>query len=182
MQVMESLSERYSTPLLSYLLVKGKCLKTDLQVIVSNIQTLDKLLIKMEKDGLVRIEKKVIGRRTFEISLTDKGKQVAEQLMNADLAARGTLKRSFFSRSQQVLMFLGTETSGKATVSQIKDEIPGSYDDLEELKKMKLITSKIDNDAYPPVNYVVLTEQGEEIVNELGKCENIVKRGNASGK
>ena len=33
-------------------------LKTDLQVIVTNIQTLDKLLNKFQNDNLIKIEKK----------------------------------------------------------------------------------------------------------------------------
>ena len=81
---MESLSEKYSTLLLSYLLTKEKFLKTDLQVVVTNIQTLDKLLNKFQNDNLIKIEKKIIGRRTFEISLTDKGRRVAEQLKKAE--------------------------------------------------------------------------------------------------
>ena len=80
---MDSLSEKYSNLLLSYLLSKEKFLKTDLQVIVTNIQTLDKLLNKFQNDNLIKIEKKIIGRRTFEISLTDKGRKVAEQLKKA---------------------------------------------------------------------------------------------------
>ena len=80
---MDSLSEKYSNLLLSYLLSKEKFLKTDLQVIVTNIQTLDKLLNKFQNDNLIKIEKKIIGRRTFEISLTDKGRRVAEQLKKA---------------------------------------------------------------------------------------------------
>ena len=80
---MDSLSEKYSNLLLSYLLSKEKFLKTDLQVIVTNIQTLDKLLNKFQNDNLIKIEKKIIGRRTFEISLTDKGRRVAEQLLKA---------------------------------------------------------------------------------------------------
>ena len=170
---MESLSERYSNPLLSYLLTKEKCLKTDLQVIVSNIQTLDKLLIKLQKDGLIEIEKKIIGRRTFEISLTDKGRQVAEQLKNAELASQGRLVKSFFSRPMLVLMFLGRV--GNATVSQIKEEIPGSYDDLEELKKMNLITSKIEEKNGTMENFVMLTEKGEKVCEEANKIAELVK-------
>ena len=170
---MESLSERYSNPLLSYLFTKEKCLKTDLQVIVSNIQSLDKLLIKLEKDGLVNIEKKVIGRRTYEISLTEKGRQVAEQLMNADLAAKGTLKKSFFSRSQLILMFLGRVR--KATVLQIKDEIPGSYDDLKELEEMNLITQKIDETNGKKENYTTLTGKGEKAIEEINKLKEVIE-------
>ena len=171
---MESLSEKYSNPLLSYLLTKEKCLKTDLQVIVSNIQTLDKLLIKLQNDNLIKIEKKVMGRRTFEISLTDKGHQVAEQLLNAELAAKGSLKKSFFSRQQLIIMLLGDR--GKLTVGQIKEEIPGSYEDLKELEGMKLVTSKLENVRMEKVNHFMLTETGEELFIKMKETENIMKR------
>ncbi|MHB1507512.1 MAG: hypothetical protein ACYCUZ_05585 [Cuniculiplasma sp.] len=134
---------------------------------------MDKLLIKLEKDGLVNIEKKVIGRRTYEISLTEKGRQVAEQLMNADLAAKGTLKKSFFSRSQLILMFLGRVR--KATVLQIKDEIPGSYDDLKELEEMKLITQKIEETNGKKENYTTLTGKGEKAIEEIIKLKEVIE-------
>ncbi|MCL4323146.1 MAG: hypothetical protein M1498_01660 [Candidatus Thermoplasmatota archaeon] len=150
--------------------------KTSLSKVIPNSYALNRHLEELEDLGLINVRKEKIVRVTFYISLTDKGKLVAEQLLNADLAARGTFKRSFFSRSQQILMFLGTETSGKATVSQIKEAIPGSYDDLKELQEMKLISSEIDNKAYSPVNYINLTEKGEEMMKKLEECENMVKR------
>ena len=71
-------------------------------------------------------------------------------------------------------MFLGRVR--KATVLQIKDEIPGSYDDLKELEEMKLITQKIEETKGKKENYTTLTGKGEEMAKELEKCEDIVKR------
>ncbi len=86
---MNSLSLRYSHPLLIRLLEKDEIMKTDLMDIVKNIQTLDKLLKSLEGDGLVTIKEKIIGRRTFYVSLTPKGKAIAMELKKADDIASG---------------------------------------------------------------------------------------------
>ena len=147
---------------------------TRMQEIITSYYSITNAVENLSKEGLVKKRDVIQGRKTIMVSLTDKGRQVAEQLMNADLAAKGTLKKSFFSRPQLILMFLGRV--GKATVPQIKDEIPGSYDDLKELEEMNLITQKIDETNGKKENYTTLTGKGEEMVNQLEKCEDIVKR------
>ncbi len=86
---MNSLSLRYSHPLLIRLLEKDEIMKTDLMDIVKNIQTLDKLLKNLESDGLVSIKEKIMGRKTFYVSLTAKGKAIAMELKKADDIASG---------------------------------------------------------------------------------------------
>ncbi len=147
---------------------------TRMQEIITSYYSITNAVENLSKEGLVKKRDVIQGRKTIMVSLTDKGRQVAEQLLNADLAAKGTLKKSFFSRSQLILMFLGRV--GKATVPQIKDEIPGSYDDLKELEEMKLITQKIEETKGKKENYTTLTGKGEEMAKELEKCEDIVKR------
>ena len=144
-----------------------------MKIIDESWTTWSKSIEKLSSMGYLKIEEKLEGRRTYEISLTDKGRQVAEQLKNAELASQGRLVKSFFSRPMLVLMFLGRV--GRATVSQIKEEIPGSYEDLDELKKMNLITSKIEEKNGTMENFVMLTDKGEEIVKELEKCEDIAR-------
>ena len=78
------------------------------------------------------------------------------------------------SRQQLIIMLLGDR--GKLTVGQIKEEIPGSYEDLKELEAMKLVMPEIDNKAYPPENWMMLTEKGKEIFEEMIKTEEIMKR------
>ena len=144
-----------------------------------NNSTLGKLLISAHREGLITIENKLktteLNKKIHykEIKLTDKGRQVAEQLKNAELASQGRLVKSFFSKPQLVLMFLGRV--GRATVSQIKEEIPGSYEDLEELKKMNLITSKIEEKNGTMENFVMLTDKGEEALRKFKELEEIVK-------
>jgi hypothetical protein len=136
-------------------------------------------LISAHREGLITIENKLktteLNKKIHykEIKLTDKGRQVAEQLKNAELASQGRLVKSFFSKPQLVLMFLGRV--GRATVSQIKEEIPGSYEDLEELKKMNLITSKIEEKNGTMENFVMLTDKGEEALRKFKELEEIVK-------
>ena len=164
----------YSNAILIRLIEKGgKSKKSDIIMKDESWTTWSKSIEKLSSMGYLKIEEKLEGRRTYEISLTDKGRQVAEQLKNAELASQGRLVKSFFSKSQQVIIFLGRV--GRATVSQIKEEIPGSYEDLEELKKMNLITSDIDNVAYPPVNYIMLTEKGKKVCEEANKIAELVK-------
>ncbi len=168
-----NLSEKSQRIILELSRFSEEVVKTSLSKLIPNSYALNNHLKELEELGLITIRKEKVVRITFYISLTDKGRQVAEQLLNAELAVKGTLKKSFFSRSQLILMFLGRV--GKATVPQIKDEIPGSYDDLKELEEMKLISSEIDNDAYPQVNYVILTGKGEKMVKRLKEDEEILK-------
>ncbi len=174
---MDSLDRKHAKSVLLALYGQEKVLpivKSKLNTIVKSHQVLDTLLNQLKEDSYITIIETKIGPPKYNISLTDKGRQVAEQLKNAELAAQGRLVKSFFSRPQQVLIFLGKV--GRATVPQIKEEIPGAYDDLEELRKIKLITSKIEEKNGSMENLVMLTEKGEEIVKELEKCEDIVKR------
>lgn len=140
---------------------------------MSNLYSLDKLLSSLKEDGLVNIELMKFGKNITEISLTDKGYRVAEQLLNAELAAKGSLKKSFFSRQQLIIMLLGDRR--KLTVGQIKEEIPGSYDDLKELEGMKLARSEIDNTAHPPQNWMMLTEKGERAFDKIRRLEEEIK-------
>ena len=165
----------YSDDLLLFLNEHGPSLQYQIiGTIVPSNMTLEKIRMYSEERGLITVTETRMGTKKYTYSLTDKGRQVAEQLKNAELASQGRLVKSFFSKPQQVLIFLGRV--GRATVPQLKEEIPGSYEDLEELKKMNLITSDIDNVAYPPVNYIMLTEKGKKVCEEANKIAELVKK------
>ncbi len=85
---MSSLDLKYAYSVLKRLTEKDMFMKHELFDIVTSNQTLDKLLDALEKDGYVVKKLNVYGRRTYEISLTDKGRAVAEQLRKAEDAAR----------------------------------------------------------------------------------------------
>ncbi len=171
----DALDIPYANTILIRLLNKGgKGKKSDIITKEDSWTTWSKSIDKLSVLGYLTIEETIKGRRTYDIFLTDKGHQVAEQLLNAELAAKGTFKKSFFSRQQLIIMLLGDR--GKLTVGQIKEEIPGSYDDIKELEEMKLVRSEVDNESYPPENYFVLSEKGEEAYKEIRILEGKIKR------
>ena len=81
---MDSLDLRFSKSILLKLYNEGSCLKTNLQDIVKNLYSLDKLLTSLSKDGLIKIDVKTFGKNIQEISLTPKGRIVADNLMHLE--------------------------------------------------------------------------------------------------
>ena len=73
---------RFSKSILAKLYSEGSCLKTTLQDIVKNLYSLDKLLTSLSNDGLIKIDVKAFGKNIQEISLTPKGRIVAENLIH----------------------------------------------------------------------------------------------------
>ena len=63
---------------------KREVVKTSLLSLVSNTYSLDRYLNELSENGLINIREEKIVRRTFYISLTSKGKLVAEQLKKAE--------------------------------------------------------------------------------------------------
>jgi DNA-binding MarR family transcriptional regulator len=87
---MDALDFRYAKSVILKLLEKDTFMKSELFKIVSSNQTLDKLLDALEKDGYVTKISSKYGRRTYSISLTDKGRAAAEQLKRMDEVASRT--------------------------------------------------------------------------------------------
>ena len=85
----KSLDERYSKSILLKLLDEKKDLTiTQFLDIVNSYKTIKDIIKKLEEDGLVRIEEKVMGRKTIYVSLTEKGRAVAEKLKEAEEVAK----------------------------------------------------------------------------------------------
>lgn len=159
----ESLNPRYANSVLIRLL-NGSCLKTALQSIVKNLYSLDKLLKELESDGLIVMDKKPFGKNIQEVSLTQKGRFVAQKLKDATEITEGIIQlgklpdKSFFSPLQRAIMYIGDE--GKAILSKIREETGCSSDDLRSLEDMGFITQKIENVRGSPENFIVLTPKG----------------------
>ena len=62
-------------------------IKSSLSKVVNNPYTLSKLLESLSKEGLVDYSINEFGRKSYRISLTPKGRLVAEQLMKAEQIA-----------------------------------------------------------------------------------------------
>ena len=75
---------RHSSKILLFLLQNGQIKKTELLSVISSSDSLSSSLRKMDEEGLIKIETKVIGRKTIFISLTEKGRELAEQLKKAE--------------------------------------------------------------------------------------------------
>ena len=65
-------------------LLNGKKKMTDLQERVKNYAALKLLVLELEKAGYVNIEESKEGKRVIYVSLTDKGRAVAEKLKEAE--------------------------------------------------------------------------------------------------
>ncbi len=63
---------------------KKEVVKTSLLTLVSNTYSLDRYLKELSEKGLINIREEKIVRKTFYISLTPKGRLVAEQLKKAE--------------------------------------------------------------------------------------------------
>lgn len=80
---MDSVDLKYAKSVLLKLAEKNVFMKSELFDIVTSNQTLDKLLDALATDGYIVKTLSDYGRRTYSISLTQKGRQVAEQLKKA---------------------------------------------------------------------------------------------------
>lgn len=99
---MTSLDLRFSKSILSKLYSDGSCLKTTLQNIVKNLYSLDKLLTSMSNDGLIKIDVKAFGKNIQEISLTPKGRIVAENLVHLE-ESRITIPEGLISEIERII-------------------------------------------------------------------------------
>ncbi|MHB8360182.1 MAG: hypothetical protein ACYDDC_00035 [Thermoplasmataceae archaeon] len=169
---MESLDLPYAKSVLMELLRKDGVPITTLQKIVTSYNTVKKLIDSFEKDGFVEKKELVIGRKTFQISLTPKGRSVAEQLKRAEEISQG--KSFTFPDKFAIISYLSD--SGPVTLSQLKERYPDALDIIKEFESMKVIRQEIDNSKHPPINRIALTEKGEKIAEKLKEIEEILKR------
>lgn len=84
------LSQKYVPSVLMFLLDQGTVHKTELTSVTHSNTLIDKLLTELKNEDLVEVRKEFAGRNTYFISLTGKGKRVAEQLSKAEAARRDT--------------------------------------------------------------------------------------------
>lgn len=163
---LNSLDQKYAKSVLLKLYEEGSCLKTNLQSIVKNLYSLDRLLDSLKDDGLINVEKKPFGKNIQEISLTEKGKRVARQLKNVEEPQKEVIP---YSLSFEIIKFLAK--NGPSTVGEIITAYANSSEILETLKKEGLILSEINKSVYPPVNIISLTEKGKQVVRNLMRID-----------
>ena len=69
-------------------LLSGKKKMTDLHQEVRNYASLKLLVLELEKEGYVKTEESEEGKKTIYVSLTEKGRAVAEKLKEAEEVAK----------------------------------------------------------------------------------------------
>ena len=86
-RAMKALDMKYAFSVLNALLDAEQLMKSDLFSIVRNNNTLDKLIDALQMEDIISVEEKMLGRRTYAISLTQKGGSIATYLKLAEKAS-----------------------------------------------------------------------------------------------
>jgi len=171
--MVESLQERHASQILTFVFSRGRIKKTDLLEIVSSSDSLSKTLRKLQDDGLIIMETKVIGRKTIYISLTGKGQAVAEQLKKAEQVAEDREISEFLTDDMKILIYLLNEK--ETPYESLKGKFSSAYSSVSRLKQMKLVDAKIDNSKFPNEEIISLTDKGKEVAQKLKEIEEILE-------
>jgi DNA-binding MarR family transcriptional regulator len=133
-----SLDTRFSKSVMLRLLEEGEVVKTKLQDIVSNLYSLDRLLSDLGKEGFIKIEKLPYGKNIQRISLTAKGRLVAQKLKEADDIASGkSIPKETISIElpegihSQIIKILKTDKEHKSEADFVLDAVK------EKIRKWK---------------------------------------------
>ena len=168
---MTSLDQKYAYSVLKKLTEKDSFMKYELFDIVTSNQTLDKLLDALEKDGYIVKKLSTYGRRTYEISLTPEGRNIAEGLRDMGR----TEKRKSLELQPIFKLILFISEKGECKLSELKDEFPGSYSYVEDLKAEGIIEASIDNSKFPSETIISLKEKGKLIAQKLMELETLLQ-------
>ncbi len=165
--MVDILDLRHSSKVLLFLLENGQIKKTDLLKVISSSDSLSGSLRIMENEGLIKIETRVMGRKTIFINLTDLGKAVAEQLKRAEVILKG--KKLLDTDKYSLILYL--YRNGPKNLKEINNELPGSTEILRVLEGLKVIKQEINTSKYSQDTIISLTEKGERIGSTLNKVE-----------
>ena len=95
-----ALDLKYAKSVLLELFNKSPLMKSDFYKVVKSHQVLDNVLESLSEEGYLTISSNKIGPKAYTITITEKGRKVAEQLMNAQLAAEGKPLQASLSEEQ----------------------------------------------------------------------------------
>ncbi|MGC8622006.1 MAG: hypothetical protein ACP5U0_08845 [Caldisphaera sp.] len=166
---MDILDQKYVSSILRYMLDHENIKKDDLRHIVKTVSTLDKTLNLLQIEGYIEIKEQILGRRVYAISLTNQGRAIAEQLKNIEEPSNSS--RFLSQKEQEALLFL----SSKNDIDSKEFIEKFSYSSISKLSDLKLIKQIIDTKAYPPKNFIEITDKGKKISKKLKEIEEILK-------
>ena len=165
---MISLDNKFANSVIRFLYEADKpVIKSALSKVVNNPYTLSKLLESLSKEGLINYSINEFGRKSYNISLTQKGRDVAEHLMKLDAISKG--KKLPSTERYAVILYL--YRNGSKNLKEINEDLPGSTEILRELEKLNVVKQEIDKSKYPQETMLSLTEKGMEIGEMLEKVE-----------
>jgi DNA-binding MarR family transcriptional regulator len=157
--------------ILLFLYEHGKINKSELGEAITSPPILNRELEKMELDGLLTITESRIGRRTYRVELTPKGRAVAEQIRR--ISEAGERKAMDLPDSFKLITYL--HDHGSKDVAGIKEKFPGLFGFVEDMTSSGIIVSRIDSSRYPPESVIELTEKGKKIAEKIKEIEEILK-------
>ena len=165
---MISLDNKFTSSVLRFLYEADKpVIKSALSKVVNNPYTLSKLLETLADDGLINYSLNEFGRKSYNISLTQKGRDVAEHLIKLDAISKGKK----ISSTERYALILYLYRNGPKNMKEINEDLPGSTEILRDLEKLKIIRQEINKSNYPQETTLTLTEKGMEIGEMLNKVE-----------
>jgi len=169
---MDALDRKFAKSVLIELNGMDVAKKSDLFKVVKSHQVLDNLLYSLQKDGYLNIAESKVGPRKYSISLTPKGRAVAEQIRR--ISEVGQRKAMELPDSFKLITFLYDH--GPRDVASIKEKFPGLFGFVEELTSSGIIVSRIDSSRHPPENVIDLTEKGKKLAEKIKEIEEILRR------
>ena len=93
---------KHISSILIFLLEKGEIKKTDLSYVVSSPQTYHRAVEELEKEGYLIQRESIIGRKIVNVSLTPKGRIVAENLMHLE-EPRVTIPEGLIAEIEKII-------------------------------------------------------------------------------
>ena len=169
---MISLDNKFANSVIRFLYEADKpVIKSALSKVVNNPYTLSKLLESLSKEGLINYSINEFGRKSYNISLTQKGRDVAEHLMKLDAISKG--KKLPSTERYAVILYL--YRNGSKNLKEINEDLPGSTEILRELEKLNVVKEEIDKSKYPQETMLSLTEKGMEIGAKIEELEKVME-------
>jgi len=168
---MDALDRKFAKSVLIELNGMDVAKKSDLFKVVKSHQVLDNLLYSLQKDGYLNIAESKVGPRKYSISLTPKGRAVAEQIRR--ISEVGQRKAMDLPDSFKLITYL--HDHGSKDVAGIKEKFPGLFGFVEDMTSLGIIVSRIDSSRYPPESVIDLTDKGKKLAEKIKEIEEILK-------
>ena len=165
---MKSLDLPYAKSVLIELLRKDGVPITTLQKIVTSYNTVKKLIDSFEKDGFAEKKELMIGRKTFQVRLTPKGRAVAVALGIAEAIAKGDIEEEYRLKREQE----------KYSNPVVMDDIPLTFNRDTWNARMKRMREMYHVNVYE--DHITVTERNMDGL-EKDRIINIYLKVNGKG-